>query len=625
MKKFQFLTGIGLALLATACSTDMPGHQGGQDGNVTISLSLPADMSTRAFGDGLEATSLSYAIYDAETKTLVASGDDAATFSNLKATLQVNLVNGRSYDFVFWADNGAGSPYTFTAAPAEDDVKVDMTFSDASNENLDAFYGSVSKKIDGATTVSATLIRPFAQINLGTDDLSNNAVVTAYGDNLTLGVQTSTYTSMNPLTGAVLGETENVTFKALAAPQGETFPVNGYEYLSMIYVLAAPAQDVVDVNYTIYNNGSQMIVLPVSNVPVQRNYRTNIYGSILTSPATLNIDIDPIFEKPDYDRALVVTPGAFAEAITDPTIAKIDVAENLDLSELTPEELTITNPKTINIADSKTMTILSTNPMNIESELTVNGGSIDSKNENLGAGVPANTFIVRENGKLNLSGVNVTGNMDQKYHGSAATGLNTAVVTYFDGTDINISGCHLVGSEYVVCGMGTNNQSTVTITDSYLESTSTTADGTNNWAYATRLYGNVTVKDCTVVGVQGGLSFGWNAQAVIDGGTYYTHNTPGKTDAFYAVYASGGATVTINSGYFYGPNKRVSFIDGTSCVVGGDNDTGQPLPNIIVNGGIYSGQPYNHVTSKIYEPTEGHTMESINETIDGRTYIFEVK
>lgn len=623
MKQFQFLAGIGLAMLATACSNEMPQQQGGADGTVTISLTLPTGMGSRAYGDGLEATSLSYAIYDAETKTLVASADDAAMFTNLNATLQVNLVNGRSYDFVFWADCGADSPYTFTAAENEADIKVDMTFSAACQEKLDAFYGNVSsKKISGPTTVSATLIRPFAQINLGTDDLSNKSVETAYGDNMTIGVTTTSYTSMNPLTGKVLGDLETVTFAPVAAPEGETFPKAGYEYLSMIYVLADTKEDVADFTYSFYSNGTEILELPVANVPLQRNYRTNIYGSILTSPTSLNITINPVFETEDYNRALVVTPGAFAEAITNPAISKIEVAENLDLSNLSAEDLAVTTPKTINIPEDKSITLSSTNPMVATSDLVVNGGTIESVNENLGAGQEARTLVIQAGGNLEMNDVTLIGNMDQKYHGN----YNTATLTYYGDAEININNCKIYGAEFAICGTGANNQATVNLTNTYIESTSTTADGTNSWAYATRLWGKqVNIKDCTVVGVQGALSIDGGANAVIDGGVYYTHNSPGKTDAFYAVYATNAATVTINNGYFYSPNKQVNYIEGTSCVVGGDNDTDKPLPNIIINGGYYSGQPYNHVTKELYGPSEGHEMISIDETIDGRKYIFEVK
>ena len=44
-------------------------------------------------------------------------------------------------------------------------------------------------------------------------------------------------------------------------------------------------------------NGSKTI----SNVPVQRNYRTNIFGSILTGAVDLGITIDPDFETPDHN------------------------------------------------------------------------------------------------------------------------------------------------------------------------------------------------------------------------------------------------------------------------------------------------------------------------------------
>ena len=39
----------------------------------------------------------------------------------------------------------------------------------------------------------------------------------------------------------------------------------------------------------------------VANVPVQRNYRTNIYGNLLTSAVDFNIVIDPIYYEPAWD------------------------------------------------------------------------------------------------------------------------------------------------------------------------------------------------------------------------------------------------------------------------------------------------------------------------------------
>lgn len=352
MRKSSLLPLGLLALITAGCSSDIPMPES-NDGNVTISVSLPASMGTRAFGDGLQATSLSYAIYDNATKVLVASGDDAATFANLKATLQVSLVNGRSYDFVFWADNGASSPYTFVAANAEGDVKVDMNFAASNNENLDAFYGSTTKTIDGPTTVSATLTRPFAQVNLGTDDLNADPVTKVLTD-LKVSLKASTYTSMNPFTGEVLGDETEITFNATDVPTGETFPVENYEYLSMVYLLVTDEQELLDLTYTITNEGETLASVPVANVPVQRNYRTNIYGSVITSPATLNITISEDFNGDNPHEIVtaqsITTPEQLTTALADGGVCDINAPMGaLDLTNLNPA-----SPLTLNVKQAVT-------------------------------------------------------------------------------------------------------------------------------------------------------------------------------------------------------------------------------------------------------------------------------
>jgi len=41
--------------------------------------------------------------------------------------------------------------------------------------------------------------------------------------------------------------------------------------------------------------------LPVNAVPVQRNYRTNIYGSLLTNSVNINVEIVPAFNEPGFE------------------------------------------------------------------------------------------------------------------------------------------------------------------------------------------------------------------------------------------------------------------------------------------------------------------------------------
>ena len=91
----------------------------------------------------------------------------------------------------------------------------------------------------------------------------------------------------------------------------------------MNYLLAKPEGDVVDCSLTSYEAPGEMFQLDLSNVPVQRNYRTNIYGNLLTSKTTFNIEIKPGFNEPannveyvvrtasQLNEALNATPSSF--------------------------------------------------------------------------------------------------------------------------------------------------------------------------------------------------------------------------------------------------------------------------------------------------------------------------
>ena len=102
------------------------------------------------------------------------------------------------------------------------------------------------------------------------------------------------------------GEAE-VTCDLAAIPSGETFPKAGYDYLSMDYLLVGKeAKSVVDVKWTV-TDGTFNSERTFTNVPLQGNYRTNIFGNLLTSPTDFNVEIDPAFNEPDYDVPVPAT------------------------------------------------------------------------------------------------------------------------------------------------------------------------------------------------------------------------------------------------------------------------------------------------------------------------------
>ena len=101
------------------------------------------------------------------------------------------------------------------------------------------------------------------------------------------------YNKLNLITGEVEGEQVSVEFGMGDIPDsGESFPFAGggnagseansqsYDYLAMNYVLTAKARSTIDVSVTTDNANVKPI--DVTQVPVERNWRTNIYGSLLT-------------------------------------------------------------------------------------------------------------------------------------------------------------------------------------------------------------------------------------------------------------------------------------------------------------------------------------------------------
>ena len=347
MKKSAFSLLVMAASLAfTSCSSDDVFTPTGE-GDVTVSFTaqLPGAPQGRAFGDGTTATQLTYALYEVGENgdlTLIGEPDKSKTFADLKTTVTLKLVNGKGYKVLFWADAAAGSPYSFDAASQT--ITADYTGVVSNVEARDAFFAVKEiEKVTGPVSETVTLKRPFAQVNVGTDDLDAPAV----GDlDLKSKLTTKAYTKLNLLTGEASDQTD-VTFDFAAAPQGETFPVTGYGYLSMNYLLVPADKELIDMTFTINDGAKEMKSLDIKNVPVQRNYRTNIYGSLLTSEFNYNVVIEPTpddnlnqpinVEEPEVDAqgvTHITKPEELAYLAKNPTIWKgktIQLDNDIDL------------------------------------------------------------------------------------------------------------------------------------------------------------------------------------------------------------------------------------------------------------------------------------------------------
>ena len=319
------LAAVAMIALAASCSKDAaeaPAVNG--DATVTFSVELPGVVSRAeaAINDGSKATELYYAVYEAGT---VGKTDGQFLFQdkqaiNLSTTVNLELVADQTYDIVFWAQ-AAG-----THTPDLANKTIAMNYAAAvagADETRDAFIGFVDNlEIKGSANETVYLKRPFAQLNVALSQGQLAAAEKAGFELKTVTVKTATHTGFSIAEGIgdATGSLQAVEFKAaeFAAFNPKQLPGTTYDWVSFNYVLPALPTDVVDVEIIFTDEDGKTIEVPAfTNVPIERNHRTNIVGDLLTDPAKFNVIIDPIFDD---------EPGNIVE---EPTNAAVTTAEEL--------------------------------------------------------------------------------------------------------------------------------------------------------------------------------------------------------------------------------------------------------------------------------------------------------
>ena len=310
MKKCLFF-GAMLALLlgAASCSSDIEPAMGGEV-PVSFSVNLGDGVDSRTISDGLKANQLKFAVF--ENGTEITALAQKVPVSNKTATVTTKLVKGHTYTFVFWAQDSTCTAYNTTDMSA---ITVDYNapLCVCNDESRDAFYKMDSFKVTEAFEKTEVLTRPFAQINFLADDAAGVVGVNAYKSMVTV---TGVPTTLNTLDGTVGTETTDVTF-ALATIHNETLAgYADYKYVAMNYILAATDKEVKNEVVLTVNDGTQDVnTVTVANCPVQRNYRTNIFGSLFTLEGKFNVVIDPMyageFNLPEKENVVTMNGQEF--------------------------------------------------------------------------------------------------------------------------------------------------------------------------------------------------------------------------------------------------------------------------------------------------------------------------
>ena len=299
-KHFLFAFAAITALLMTACSEeDIVKGQGGN--TVTFSVGVP-QLATRAIGEGNSANKLYWGVYDHNNVLLteISNTTEGQDFSQ-SGTVHLTLAQDKKYSIVFWAANKDNSMCTV------DWTNRTMTVNPttANQEAYDAFCAYVTiDNVSGYAKRDVTLYRPFAQLNIGTADVekAGKSGLTVKNTKVEISGIPTTYNFVDGTTDG--SATFTYDYPATATSfDGEVFPVNNFDYLAMNYALVAADKELVTVKFTYMDDDDQEHLRTYTSVPVQRNWRTNIYGNILTSEADFTVTIEPEFadEKNEND------------------------------------------------------------------------------------------------------------------------------------------------------------------------------------------------------------------------------------------------------------------------------------------------------------------------------------
>jgi len=448
MKKYFYSLFAAAAMLTgmTSCAEDaVVENASDNEVEVTFTTTLEGAAQSRAIGDGETAKYLYFGAYlhEGTEKTYLPNllptnqpEGGHIQFADKTATVKLRLVKGQTYSFFFWAQSTEDKTYydvnfaekkvNVVYKDADENTAGLQAVIDANDEKRDAFWTVQSFEVNGPLTETITLKRPFAQVNVGIPE-GELAEAKKAGVNLTNSAFhfEEVATTLNVFDGTVSNPVE-VTYTTAGIPEKTQDPEEGdlknvdevnYEYIAMNYILVNDATEggkgqnkfvMNNADFTLYDGTKLVKTYNVPNLPVQRNWRTNIIGSVMAD-ANFTIVIDPIFTD-DYNY-----PDGLAQEIEyaslnggkvtlteDVTLVKnLTVAGNLVI-DLNGKTLTYDAPEGTTDEEKKARAIM----FRVDGSLTFEGtGAVDANGYVASANAGG---VIKVNGNANYYSKGVT-------------------------------------------------------------------------------------------------------------------------------------------------------------------------------------------------------------------------
>lgn len=297
-KLFKTFAAAAMSVLALACAKEQVGPDEGAMVEATFSVDVPGvEVSTKGLSDAASVNELVFDAFRSLNDTEPIEGlRQVVAVENGRATIQVKLIKGQNYRFVFWAQKANNGYYNTDNLS---NITVDYKNALANDSSLDAFFAK-EEVTNVQNPISKTIIlkRPFAQVNYVTkEELSEGLYIKE--SQITVK---NALTSFNPLRNKLSGAKDaqqDVTFQFNAVPT-EKLLINGteYNYLATAFILAKSdnSKDIVDVEAKFKTNNGRSVTVSTPGLPCQRNYRTNVIGNFMSVDGTYNVEIDSAFK-----------------------------------------------------------------------------------------------------------------------------------------------------------------------------------------------------------------------------------------------------------------------------------------------------------------------------------------
>ena len=277
LHNIQILAMLALTMIGIqSCSDDL--HDVG-DAQVNFTAMLPTDTRTRSFGKAEQVNTLVVGIFKKGVADVHTNSGGSWNYYEIdrqsfpingtSVDVQLSLAQEQTYSFVFWAYYSNQSIYNINDLTAITMTELPNTITFAQAETADAFFVTMEDiTVTGNCSYPVELVRPLAQINVGTTGTPMQATFKANGvPNI-----------FHPFTNTVSGAAE-FTWD-FSKTTTETFSADGteYNYLAMGYVFAPTTATNISAKLTLTDgNNSKTVEFP--QVEIEANQRSNIAGN----------------------------------------------------------------------------------------------------------------------------------------------------------------------------------------------------------------------------------------------------------------------------------------------------------------------------------------------------------